>query len=81
VEAASIVGIVRATEIRVAPEVGGHSRPFKIQKGDQFRAGDSRRVVALELTASVGQRAQRWRRRRPIATTSMPAFVMRKSPV
>src|SRR5882672_3954368 len=56
VEAASIVGIVRATEIRVAPEVGGQLAAIKIQKGDQVRAGDVvAELSALELTASVGQ--------------------------
>src|SRR5882672_4970469 len=56
VEAASIVGIVRATEIRVAPEVGGQLAAIKVQKGDQVRAGDVvAELSALELTASVGQ--------------------------
>ena len=55
-QAASVVGVVRATETRVAPEVAGQLAAIKVQKGDQVRAGD---VVAelseLELTASVGQ--------------------------
>ena len=56
VETASIVGIVRATELRVAPEVGGQLAAIKVQKGDQVRAGDVvAELSALELTASVGQ--------------------------
>jgi HlyD family secretion protein len=56
VEAASIVGIVRATELRVAPEVGGQLAAIKVQKGDQVHAGDVvAELSALELTASVGQ--------------------------
>src|SRR5467141_2346179 len=55
-DASPIVGIVRATEIRVAPEVGGQLAAIKIQKGDRVRAGDVvAELSALELTASVGQ--------------------------
>jgi HlyD family secretion protein len=47
---------VRATEIRVAPEVGGQLAAIKVQKGDRVRAGDVvAELSALELTASVGQ--------------------------
>jgi multidrug resistance efflux pump len=47
---------VRATEIRVAPEVGGQLAVIKVQKGDRVRAGDVvAELSALELTASVGQ--------------------------
>ena len=53
---APIAGVVRATEIRVAPEVGGQLAAIKVQKGDQVRAGDVvAELSALELTASVGQ--------------------------
>jgi len=53
---ASVVGIVRATEIRVAPEVAGQLAAIKVRKGDQVRAGDVvAELSALELTASVGQ--------------------------
>jgi len=56
VQAASVVGVVRATEIRVAPEVGGQLATIKIQKGDRVRAGDVvAELSAVELTASVGQ--------------------------
>jgi HlyD family secretion protein len=56
VQAASVVGVVRATEIRVAPEVGGQLATIKVQKGDRVRAGDLvAELSALELTASVGQ--------------------------
>jgi HlyD family secretion protein len=51
-----IVGIVRATEVRVAPEVGGQLAAIKVQKGDRVRAGDVvAELSALELTASVTQ--------------------------
>jgi HlyD family secretion protein len=47
---------VRATEIRVAPEVGGQLAVIKVQKGDRVRAGDVvAELSALELTASVAQ--------------------------
>jgi HlyD family secretion protein len=53
---APIVGIVRATEIRVAPEVGGQVAAIKVRKGDRVRAGDPvAELSALELTASVAQ--------------------------
>src|SRR5262249_51575404 len=55
-DAAPIVGIVRATEIRVAPEVGGQLAAIKVRKGDRVRAGDVvAELSALELTAAVGQ--------------------------
>src|SRR5262245_48721537 len=51
-----ITGVVRATEIRVAPEVGGQLASIKVRKGDRVRAGDVvAELSALELTASVGQ--------------------------
>jgi len=54
--AAPLVGVVRATEVRVAPEVGGELATIKVQKGERVRAGDVvARLSALELTASVGQ--------------------------
>ena len=54
--AAPIVGVVRATEIRVAPEVGGQLAAIKVQKGTRVRAGDVvAELSAIELTASVGQ--------------------------
>jgi HlyD family secretion protein len=55
-QTASVVGVVRATEIRVAPEVGGQLAVIKVQKGDRVRTGDVvAELSALELTASVGQ--------------------------
>jgi HlyD family secretion protein len=55
-QTASVVGVVRATEIRVAPEVGGQLAVIKVQKGDRVRAGDVvAELSALELIASVGQ--------------------------
>jgi len=54
--AAPIVGVVRVTEVRVAPEVGGQLTTIKVHKGDQVRAGDVvAELVADELTASVAQ--------------------------
>jgi HlyD family secretion protein len=51
-----VVGIVRATEIRVAPEVGGQVAAIKVRKGDRVKAGDPVvELSALELTASVAQ--------------------------
>jgi HlyD family secretion protein len=51
-----IVGVVRMTEVRVAPEVGGQLAAIKVQKGERVHAGDVvAELSALELTASVGQ--------------------------
>jgi HlyD family secretion protein len=51
-----VVGVVRATEIRVAPEVGGQLAAIKVQQGAQVRAGDVvAELSALELTAAVAQ--------------------------
>src|SRR5215468_6107557 len=53
---APIAGVVRATEIRLAPEVGGQLASIKVQKGARVRAGDVvAELSAIELTASVGQ--------------------------
>src|SRR6516162_6785569 len=54
--AARIVGVVRVTEIRVAPEVSGQLTSIKVRKGDQVRAGDVvAELPALEISASVAQ--------------------------
>ena len=54
--AAPIVGVVRTTEIRVAPGVGGQLAAIKVHKGDAVRAGDVvAELSALELSASVDQ--------------------------
>src|SRR6266545_5270052 len=51
-----IVGLVRTTEIRVAPEVGGQLAAIKVEKGARVRAGDVvAELSALELTAAVVQ--------------------------
>ena len=51
-----IVGVVRTTEVRIAPEVDGQLSTIKAQKGDRVRAGDvMAELSAIELTASVGQ--------------------------
>src|SRR5216684_3918370 len=55
-QSAPVVGVVRTTEIRVAPEVGGQLAAIKVQKGARVRAGDVvAELSALELTASVAQ--------------------------
>ncbi|HUL86573.1 MAG TPA: HlyD family efflux transporter periplasmic adaptor subunit [Pseudolabrys sp.] len=54
--AAPVVGIVRATEIRVAPEVGGQVTAIRAAKGTHVRAGDVvAELSAVEIAASVGQ--------------------------
>jgi len=51
-----VVGVVRATEVRVAPEVAGQLAAIKVHKGDSVRAGEVvAELSAIELTASVGQ--------------------------
>src|SRR5262245_56658081 len=54
------VGVVRTTEIRSAPEVGGQLAAIKIEPGARVRAGDVvAELSAVELTAAVAQaRAQ-----------------------
>jgi HlyD family secretion protein len=53
---ASITGVVRATEIRLASEVSGQLASIKVAKGARVRAGDVvAELSAFELTASVGQ--------------------------
>ena len=52
----TIVGVVRSTEVRVAPEVGGQLATVKVKKGDHVRAGDVvAELSAIELNAAVGQ--------------------------
>src|SRR5499426_2578460 len=51
-----VVGVVRTTQVRVAPEVGGQLATIKVRKGDRVRAGDVvAELSALELSASVEQ--------------------------
>jgi HlyD family secretion protein len=53
---AAIVGVVRATEIRVEPEVNGQLMWSAVEKGAHVRAGDVlAKLSALELTAQVDQ--------------------------
>lgn len=53
---APITGVVRATEVRMAPEVGGQLVSIKVQKGARVRAGDVvAELSAVELSASVDQ--------------------------
>src|SRR5258707_8443718 len=51
-----IVGVVRATEVRVEPEVNGQLVSIAVEKGAHVRAGDVlARLSAVELTAQVDQ--------------------------
>src|SRR5215471_5327732 len=53
---APMAGVVRATEIRLAPEVGGQLVSIKVEKGTRVRPGDVvAELSALELTAAVVQ--------------------------
>ena len=53
---APIVGVVRITEIRVAPEVAGQLASIKVHKGDRVQAGQVlAELSAIELSASVEQ--------------------------
>jgi len=55
-QAAPVAGVVRATQIRIAPEVGGQLADITVQKGARVNAGDVvAELSALELIASVGQ--------------------------
>src|SRR5262245_20175038 len=51
-----IVGVVRATEVRVEPEVNGQLESIAVEKGAHVRAGDVlAKLSAVELTAQVDQ--------------------------
>jgi len=53
---ALVSGVVRATEIRVAPEVSGQLASIKVRRGSLVRAGDVvAELSALELIAAVAQ--------------------------
>jgi HlyD family secretion protein len=55
-DSATLVGVVRTTEIRVAPEVGGQLATINVQKGSRVRAGDVvAKLSAIELSAAVAQ--------------------------
>src|SRR5215475_10068571 len=52
----SIVGVVRATEVRVEPEVNGQLVSIAVEKGAHVRAGDVLATLsAVELTAQADQ--------------------------
>ena len=54
--AATIVGVVRVTEVRVEPEVNGQLVSITVDKGTQVHAGDVlARLSAVELTAQADQ--------------------------
>ena len=49
---AALVGVVRATEVRVEPEVNGQLVSIAVEKGAHVRTGDIlARLSAVELTA------------------------------
>lgn len=51
-----LVGVVRTTEVRIAPEVAGQLAVIKVEPGARVRAGDVvAELSAVELTAAVGQ--------------------------
>jgi HlyD family secretion protein len=51
-----IIGVVRATEVRVEPEVTGQLASIAVEKGAHVHAGDIvARLSAVELTAQVDQ--------------------------
>src|SRR6266852_9229732 len=55
-QTAAIVGVVRATEVRVEPEVNGQLVSFAVGKGDRVHAGDVvAKLSAVELTAQADQ--------------------------
>jgi HlyD family secretion protein len=54
--AAALVGVVRATEVRVEPEVNGQLMSIAVEKGAHVHAGDVvARLSAVELTAQADQ--------------------------
>src|SRR5277367_3831558 len=54
--APAIVGVVRATEVRVEPEVDGQLVSIAVEKGAHVHAGDVvARLSAVELTAQAEQ--------------------------
>lgn len=54
--AATIVGVVRATEVRVEPEVNGQLESIAVEKGTHVHAGDIlAKLSAVELTAQADQ--------------------------
>jgi HlyD family secretion protein len=56
VPASAIVGVVRATEVRVEPEVTGQLVSIGVEKGAYVHAGDVlARLSAVELTAQADQ--------------------------
>jgi HlyD family secretion protein len=56
VSAAAIIGVVRATEVRVEPEVTGQLTSIAVKKGAYVHAGDVlAQLSAVELTAQADQ--------------------------
>src|ERR1700754_4585379 len=54
--ATPIVGVVRATEVRIEPEVNGQLVSIEVKKGAQVHKGDVlAKLSAIELTAQADQ--------------------------
>ena len=52
----AIIGVVRATEVRIEPEVTGQLASIAVEKGGRVHAGDVvAKLAAVELTAQVDQ--------------------------
>ncbi|HVY99286.1 MAG TPA: biotin/lipoyl-binding protein [Dongiaceae bacterium] len=53
-ERGPLVGMVRETEVRIAPEVGGRLAAFKVKEGDAVKQGDVLAVISNpELSAAL----------------------------
>ena len=76
-----IAGMVRQTEIRIAPEITGRLAAIAVRAGQAVRKGDA--AGAARQSRARRRRSARPRRRRPArapsATASMPACATRKS--
>ena len=77
---APIQGVVRATEVRVAPEVGGHLAAVHVRKGERVFKGERlAELSAVELSAhsrgALSSRQRRslapWRMRPPLTWSKL----------
>ena len=77
---AVVVGVVRTTEIRVAPEVAGQLVTINVQKGGRVRAGDVvAQLSAIELSAAVVQARAALDAASAQRDMSMPGYAPRRS--
>ena len=77
---APILGIVRETEIRIAPEISGRLPRCGRRPASRFSKGDVLAVLdSPELSASVDEAKAPAAKPAPTATTSMPACAKRRS--